>query len=212
MANRLRAPFHSYNKSDTDESDYGDFTAEEVELVQHLVTRASVEPSPQPPSSRTNRAKQSVRGARPAHRSNPTPVAHRSVAPALPSAHSSRHPGGAATATSGGSSLREDIAVAFASHASVESFNEPLSDYNVCQARGSSGFAYRNDPKALSRLVGTRGQSPSSAEDDDGQVTIGHNNDRDERDSFVEPAEVGDVSYPDCEFCVVSCRKASARV
>jgi hypothetical protein len=212
MANRLRAPSSSCSRSDTDESDYGDFTAEEVELVQHLVNRASVEPSPQLPSPRATSARQPVRGTRPAHRPNPAPAARRSVAPVVSVAHSSRHPGGAATAAGGGSSLREDIAVAFASHASVKSLHDSTSEYNLRGVRGSSSLAHRNDHEALSRFVDIRGQSPSTVEYDDDEVTVGHNDERTERDSFVEPAEVGDVSYPDCECCAVSCSRASDRV
>lgn len=171
MAGNLRARSYSYSDTDND-SDYGfDLTAEEEELLDSLVARASEEPKP--PTAPKLKPKQTKR-------IQPTRLSNSGAAPAT-----------------GSSSLKEDIAAAFASHASVKSLNESTLNFNVRHALGNP---YRNDPDALSHFADIRGKSPPTVDGPHNQDTVAANHEPTELASVLEPAGAGDVRYPDCEF------------
>jgi exonuclease V len=180
MAGNTRARSYSYSDTD-DDSDYGfDLTAEEEELLDSLVARASEEPTPPPAPAP---APAPVPVPKQTKRKQPTRLSNPAAAPATSS-----------------SSLKEDIAAAFASHASVKSLNESTLNFNVRQALANPGFTYRNDPDALSHFAGIRGKSPSTVGGTHNQDTVAANHELTELASVLKPAGAGDVNYPDCEF------------
>lgn len=100
-------------------------------------------------------------------------------------------------APSGSSSLRSDIAAAFATHASVKSLHESEINFNVREALQDPGFAYSDEPSALSGLAAPRGKPPPNVDDDDEVLTALV--EEAERRAKPTTVQTGDIQYPDCE-------------
>lgn len=196
------APVPSDRYSDTDDDSEYDFdlTAEEEDLLDSLVARASEEPEAQPTqqSGRLRRPQRATLST--SHRVFTTgraPVTPLATPPHLASSFQQRRQPVAAPTV--GTSLQEEIASAFARHASAKSLNESTLNFNVRQALKATGSTYSHDPGALSHLVGTPGKVPSTVEDTDHQNTVRTDAEPCECGFAHEPAGAGNVSYPDCE-------------
>jgi hypothetical protein len=196
MATRLASYDYTLN-SDTDatDSDYGfDLTVEEEELLEALVAGASSKTSASDPLKRQPSAV-------------PAPATSASTAVRKQPARS-----GGAGAAAGASSLRADIAAAFATRASVKSLNNSELNFNLQEALRDPGFTYRDDPLALSHLAATAtgSKKPPAMEgddlDDDDITALVEDAERRRRPAS-RPAKADDIRYPDCELTIQSARK-----
>lgn len=168
---------YSYDYSDADESDYGDLTAEELELVDRLVTGAS--------SSKTTAETVTSK-----HSRSFAPIPGPSTAASLAVSNRSRQ---AIATEPRSSSLRADIAAAFSSKASVKSLNTSNANFNLREALKDPSFAYHNDTSGLSRLADTATKS----------LPVGNAAsflaDEAQPQSLYRADEADDVRYPDCK-------------
>ncbi|KAB5577979.1 exonuclease V a 5' deoxyribonuclease-domain-containing protein [Coniochaeta sp. 2T2.1] len=105
-------------------------------------------------------------------------------------------PGPAAQATVGASSLRSDIAAAFATHASVKSLYESEINFNVREVLRDPAFTYRDDPSVLSGLAATGGRRTAGVDDEDTDAEVMAIVEEAER-TMPQPGQAGDIRYPD---------------
>ncbi|KAB5545884.1 exonuclease V a 5' deoxyribonuclease-domain-containing protein [Coniochaeta sp. 2T2.1] len=105
-------------------------------------------------------------------------------------------PGPTAHATAGASSLRSDIAAAFATHASVKSPHESEINFNVREVLGDPGFTYRDDLSVLSGLAANGGKRTAGVDDEDIDTEVMAIIEEAER-AMPQPSQVGDIRYPD---------------
>jgi hypothetical protein len=111
-----------------------------------------------------------------------------------PPSSSSGRSSGTQIAT-GASTLRSDIAAAFASHASVKSLHESEINFNVREALNNPRLTHRHDANVLPGST-TAGVGPAADDGDDDEITaVVEEAER----NIPQPVQVGDVRYPDCE-------------
>jgi hypothetical protein len=96
----------------------------------------------------------------------------------------------------GASSLKSDIAAAFATHASVKSLHDSEINLNLREVLNDAGFTYRNEGSVLPGLHASGTKAAVDMDYDDDEITtVGEEAER----RIPQPVQVGDIRYPDCK-------------
>lgn len=97
----------------------------------------------------------------------------------------------------GASSLRSDIAAAFATHASIKSLHDSEINLNFREALNNPASTHHDGPLVLSDLAASGAKPPLHMDvDDDDEISAVA---AEAESRIPQPVQVGDVRYPDCE-------------
>jgi hypothetical protein len=105
----------------------------------------------------------------------------------------------AARNAAGISSLRADLAAAFATHPSIKSLNDSELSFKVQEVLDDPGFAHRDDPSVPSHLAATGAKPSLDVGDDDDDGGIAALVEEAERRYATISVKTDDIRYPDCE-------------